>query len=59
MPIALGGIWLFAFLRIMQSRSLIVSGDPQRITAAYLRRLDEEDAAREEESAREEAIAHE
>ncbi len=40
-------------LRILQSRSLIVAGDPQRITAAYLRNLDDE------ESAREEAIAHE
>ncbi len=48
-PIALGGIWLALFLRLLGSRPLIVFGDPQRAAAVRLRHLDEEEDAREKE----------
>jgi hypothetical protein len=48
LPIGIGGIWLAAFLRQFERQPLLPPNDYNRAAALHLRRLDEEEAAREE-----------
>ena len=46
--VGIGGIWLACFLRQLRRRPLLAPNDYNRAAALHLRRLDEEEAAREE-----------
>jgi hypothetical protein len=48
MPLGIGGIWLAYFLWQLERRPLLPLNDYNRQSALHLRRLDEEEAAREE-----------
>ncbi len=48
MPVGLGGIWLACFLVLLGRQPLVALHDYNRAAALHLRRLDEEEAAREE-----------
>jgi hypothetical protein len=56
-PIGVGGVWLAVFLWQLGRHPVLARHDYNRASALYLRRLDEEEAAREE-AAQEEAPAH-
>lgn len=47
-PVGIGGIWLAGFARQLAGQPLLPRHDPNRQYALHLRRLDEEEAAREE-----------
>ena len=47
-PVGIGGIWLACFLWQLQRQPLLALHDYNRAAALHLRRLDEEEAAREE-----------
>jgi hypothetical protein len=47
-PVGIGGLWLANFLRHLQRQPLLPPNDANRAAALHLRRLDEEEAAREE-----------
>ena len=47
-PVGIGGPWLACFLWQLQRRPLLAPHDYNRAAALHLRRLDEEEAAREE-----------
>jgi hypothetical protein len=48
-PLGLGGLWLSYFLWQLKRRPVLPLHDPNRESAAHLRRSDEEEAARERE----------
>ncbi|MHB1033084.1 MAG: hypothetical protein ACYC35_02310 [Pirellulales bacterium] len=47
-PVGMGGIWLACFLALLGRQPLVALHDYNRESALHLRRLDEEEAAREE-----------